>query len=67
MIEENDWDHTVDRDAVEGPVVHVSRELVLQALNENIKIPWTFRSISGVDCCYWGSRNSSDGCNIKEC
>ena len=34
MNEENDWDHNVDGDAVEGPVVGVSREEVLQALNE---------------------------------
>ena len=35
MNEEKDWDHNVDRDAVEGPVVCVSeREEVLQALNE---------------------------------
>ena len=33
MNEENDWDHNVEGDAVEGPVVCVSRE-VLQALNE---------------------------------
>ena len=49
--EENDWDHNVDRDAVEGPVVCVSREEVLQALNENRKHPWTFRCITRVDCC----------------
>ena len=36
MNEENDWDHNVEGDAVEGPVVFVmSREEVLQALNEN--------------------------------
>ena len=34
MNEENDWDHNVEGDAVEGTVVHVSREEVLQALNE---------------------------------
>ena len=34
MNEENDWDHNVEGDAVEGPVVCVSREEVLQALNE---------------------------------
>ena len=34
MNEENDWDNNVERDAVEGPVVCVSREEVLQALNE---------------------------------
>ena len=34
MNEENDWHHNVDEDAVEGPVVCVSREEVLQALNE---------------------------------
>ena len=28
------WDHEVEGDAVEGPVVCVSREEVLQALNE---------------------------------
>ena len=32
--EENDWDRNADRDAVEGPVVCVSREEALQALNE---------------------------------
>ena len=32
--EENDWDHNVEGDAVEGPVVCVGREEVLQALNE---------------------------------
>ena len=37
MNEENDWDHNVEVDAVEGPVVYVSREEVLQALNENRK------------------------------
>ena len=26
MNEENDWDHNVEADAVEGPVVCVSRE-----------------------------------------
>ena len=49
--EENDWDHNVYRNAVEGPVVCVSREEVLQALNEKRKSPWTFRSITRVDCC----------------
>ena len=34
MNEENDWDHDVKGDAVEGPVLCVSREEVLQALNE---------------------------------
>ena len=32
--EENDWDHNVEGGAVEGPVVCVCREEVLQALNE---------------------------------
>ena len=32
--EENDCDRNVEGDAVEGPVVYVSREEVLQALNE---------------------------------
>ena len=33
MNEENDWDHNMEGDAVEGPVVCVGREDVLQALN----------------------------------
>ena len=33
MNEENDWDYKVGRNVVEGPVVCVSREEVLQALN----------------------------------
>ena len=34
MNEENDWDHNVEGYAEEGPVICVSREEVLQALNE---------------------------------
>ena len=34
MNEENDWDHNVEVDAVEGPAVFVSRKDVLQKLNE---------------------------------
>ena len=34
MNEVNDWYHSVKRDAVEGPVVRLGREEVLQALNE---------------------------------
>ena len=34
MNAENDWDHNVEGDAVEGTVIFVSREEVLQALNE---------------------------------
>ena len=60
MNEENDWDHKVERDAV-GVVVCVDIEEVLQALNENRKSPWTFRSIIVVDCCCCGSRCSSYG------
>ena len=26
----------------------------VKALNENRKSPWTFTSIIGVDCCWWG-------------
>ena len=48
--EENGWDH-VEGDAVEGPVVCVSREEVLQALNENRKRHWNFKCITRVDCC----------------
>ena len=50
MDGENDWDHKVDGGAAEGTVVCVSREEVLQALNE-MKNIWTFRNIIGVDCC----------------
>ena len=50
LNEENDWDRNVEGDAAEGPVVCVSRQEVLQALNENSKIPWTFRSITRVGC-----------------
>ena len=65
MNEENDWDHNVEGESVDGPVVCVSREEVLQALNENRKSPITFRSITRVDCCYWGSMNPSDGLNMS--
>ena len=34
MNEENHWDYNVKGDAVEGPVVCLCREEVLQALNE---------------------------------
>ena len=51
MKEENDWDHNVKGDAVEGPVVCVGREEVLQALSEMKTGNWTFRSITRVDCC----------------
>ena len=34
MNEENDWDHNVEEDAVEGPVVCVSRVEILQVLDE---------------------------------
>ena len=33
MNKENDWDHNEEGNAVEGAVVHVSRENVLRALN----------------------------------
>ena len=59
--EENDWDHNIEGDATEGPVVYISREVVLQALNENRKSPWNFRSITIVDSSKQGSENSSDG------
>ena len=66
MNKDNDWDHNVEGDAVEGPVVCVNREEVLQALNENRKSPSAFRSMTRVDCCWWGSVNSSDGRNMSE-
>ena len=50
MNKENDWHRNVEGDAVEGPVVRVSREEVLLALNKIMKTPWTFRSIIRVDC-----------------
>ena len=34
MTEENDWDHNVEGDAVEGPVQCVCRDDVVKALNE---------------------------------
>ena len=34
MNEENYWNHNEEGDAVEGPVICVSREEMLQALNE---------------------------------
>ena len=37
MNEENKWVHDVEEDAVEGPVICVSREEVLQALYESSK------------------------------
>ena len=49
--EENDWDRNMEGDAVEGPADCVSREEVLQALDENMKSSWTIRSITRVDCC----------------
>ena len=48
MNEENDWDHNLEGDAI-GQVFCVSREEVLQALNENSKSTLTIRSIIGVD------------------
>ena len=46
MNDENDWDHNVDGDATEGPIVCVSREEALRALNEARKSPWTFICIT---------------------
>ena len=51
MKEENDLDRNAQGEAVEGPVVCVSREEVLHAINKNRKSPWTFRSIIRDDCC----------------
>ena len=51
MNEENDWDRNVEGDAVEGSVVCVGREEVLQAINDNRKSTWPFRSITSFDCC----------------
>ena len=58
MNEENDWDRNVEGDAVEGPVVCVSREEVLRASNETKttemkkrKSPCILTRITRVDCC----------------
>ena len=53
MNEENDWDQSVDGDAVVGPVDCVNREEVLLALHEMItgKAPGPSIFIIGVDCC----------------
>ena len=47
-----DWDNNVEGDTVECPVFCVSREEVLQALNEmkTGRTPLTFRIIIGFDC-----------------
>ena len=37
--EENHWNHNVEGDAVEGPVVCVSREEVLQTLHKTRRAP----------------------------
>ena len=42
MNKEHDWDYNVEGDAVEGPVVCVSRQVV-KALNENRKSPQIFQ------------------------
>ena len=65
MNEENDWDHNVEEDAAEGPAVCISREEVLQALNENRKSSWKLRSIIGIDCCWQRSRSLSDSKNMS--
>ena len=53
MNEGNVWDRYVEGDAVEGPVVCVCREEVLQALSKmkTGNSSWPFRCIIGVDCC----------------
>ena len=48
MNEENDWNHNVE-DVVEDTRVCVSREEMLQALNEMKISLWTFRCITRVD------------------
>ena len=54
MNEENDCDQNVEGDAVEGPVVCVSREDVSQALNEmktGKEVEVEEVEIIEVDCC----------------
>ena len=45
---------------MQGPVV-CARTMEVEALNENSNSRWNLRYIIGVDCCYLGSRISSDG------
>ena len=62
MNKENDWDHNVEGNAVKGPVVCVSREEIVQELNEmktgKAPVPSdvSLESIAASG----GSRNSSD-------
>ena len=43
MNEEDDWDHNVEGDTVEGPVICARKEEVPRALNGNRKSTCTFR------------------------
>ena len=62
MNEENNPDHDVEGDVVEGLVVCISRKVVLQALNEmkTGKAPGPSEA-SLVSSYLQGSRNSRDG------
>ena len=51
MYEGNDCGHNAEGDVVQGPVMCVGREELVQVLNENTKSLWTFRFIIGADCC----------------
>ena len=50
MNDENDLDHNVEGDTVEGQVDCVYREEVVQALDEDEESSWIFMCIIGVDC-----------------
>ena len=60
MNEENGWNQNVEGDVEEGPVVCVSRDEVLQALNENKTRKASGHSKVSLELIS-ASRNSSDG------
>ena len=63
MNEENDWDHNVEGDAEEGPVVCVSGEEVVHALSEIMtgKDQGSSEVSLELIAAGGGRRNSSDG------
>ena len=60
MNHKNDWDHNFQENTVEGPVDCACKGGIGVEINEDWNSPWTFSCIIGVDCCYQGSRHSSD-------
>ena len=52
LNEENDWDHNVEEDAIDGPVTCVGRGSATSIeQGENRKLLWTYKSIIRVDYC----------------